>query len=152
VHVERARRSFTFERRGTVHVRDGSMRTLSLIGLVVCSVAVAACDERTIARFAGSEPANGGSTTNPGSPSTLRILPNQVQMAIGTSVLLSTDAPLGFESRVRWSSLQPAVAAVTPGGLVTALAPGTATIVARYSFDTTIAATATIVVVGTVAP
>ena len=130
----------------------GSMRKLSLIGFVLCTVAVAACDERSIARFAGTETVTGGSPTTPGLPSTIRILPNQVQMAIGTSVLLSTDAPLGFESRVQWRSSQPAVAAVTPGGLVTGLAPGTATIVARYSFDTTVAAAATVVVVGTGAP
>jgi hypothetical protein len=122
------------------------MRTLSLIGFALCALMVGACDYRATPRFGGLAPASdtaGSITTTP-----LSVIPNRVQLAIGSSFQLTTDAPFGFETRVQWRSLQPSIAAVTPSGVVTALAAGTATVTARYSFDTTTVAIATVSVIG----
>ena len=123
------------------------MRRLSLIGFGLCALAISACDFRTTPRLGALDPTTGDTGSTPGS-TTLRVIPNRVQLAIGASYQLVTDAPFGLESRVQWRSLNPATAAVTPGGVVTGVAVGTATIVARYSFDTTASATATVVVFG----
>jgi uncharacterized protein YjdB len=122
------------------------MRRLSLIGFGLCALALSACDYRTTPRIAVLGPA-ADTVSTPGG-TTLTVIPNRVQLAIGSSYQLATDAPFGLESRVQWRSLNPGIAAVTPGGVVTGVAAGTATIRARYSFDTTAAATATVVVFG----
>jgi hypothetical protein len=94
------------------------------------------------------DPAGGDTGTTSPSTGRLAVIPNRVQLAIGSSYQLTTNAPFGSESRVQWRSLNPGIAAVTPGGVVTALGAGTASIMARYSFDTTITALATVTVVG----
>jgi hypothetical protein len=123
------------------------MRRVSFIGLALCALAIAACDYRTTPRLGVLEPVGDTGTTNP-STARLTIIPNRVQLAIGSSFQLTTDAPFNLESRVQWRSLQPGIVAVTPGGVVTAIGAGTASVMARYSFDTTITALATVTVVG----
>ena len=68
---------------------------------------------------------------------------------MGSSIQLNTNAPLSLQNQVQWSSLKSTVATVTPSGLVTGVAVGTATITARYVFDTTRVATAVVDVTGT---
>lgn len=70
--------------------------------------------------------------------------PSFVQLAATGSVQLSTNAPSSLVSQIRWTSLQGTIATVSQTGLVRALTPGTATITARYAFDTTNVAAATI--------
>lgn len=72
--------------------------------------------------------------------------PSFVQLAAAGTIQLSTNAPSNLVSQVRWTSLQSTIASVTQTGLVTTLTAGTATVVARYVFDTTNVASATIVV------
>jgi uncharacterized protein YjdB len=113
----------------------------------VCVVSRSSVSGSALSPLGALDPTTGDTGSTPGS-TTLRVIPNRVQLAIGASYQLVTDAPFGLESRVQWRSLNPATAAVTPGGVVTGVAVGTATIVARYSFDTTASATATVVVFG----
>lgn len=113
--------------------------------------ALAACDQAAAPRIAGlggagtaSDTATNNNTTQP-----LLVNPSQLQLGIGATFQLTTNAPVSLQSQVQWNSLQSTIATVSASGLVSAVAPGTATIVARYSFDTTRVATATIHVVGT---
>ena len=122
------------------------MRYLSLIGFALCAIGVGACDERPLPRIGLLNPSS--DTTRTGNPTTgpLNVIPNRVQLPIGATYQLATDAPFSLESRVQWRSLNPSIAAVSPSGVVQALAAGSATIIARYSFDTTTSATAVVVV------
>ena len=112
---------------------------------------LAACQESTSPIIAGL----GGGVTEPtsnnaGSTAPLAISPNRVQLLVGGVVQLNTNAPASLQNQIQWSSLRSTVAAVSPSGLVTAIAVGTATITARYLFDTTRVATAVVDVTGTV--
>lgn len=131
------------------------MRLHPLITLLAAAVSLAACDQAATPTIAGLGGGSGpvssgnGSGGSSGSPSTLAVQPSQVQLLVGNSVQLSTNAPFAMQSQVQWSSLAPAVVAVSPSGLATAVAPGTAVIVARFAFDTTEAGSSTITVIGT---
>ena len=123
------------------------MRSLSFICFAVAALAVGACDYRATPRFGFVAP--GGDTTGTSSSTArLNIIPTRVQLAIGSSFQLVTDAPFGLEGRVQWRSSNPSIAAVTPGGVVTGIAIGTTTVTARYAFDTTNVASTTVVVNG----
>lgn len=131
------------------------MRLHPVITLLAAAALVTACDQGaapTIAGLGGGTgpvSTGGGGGGSNGGASTLTVQPNQVQLLVGSSVQLSTNAPFALQSQVQWSSLAPAIVAVSPTGLVTAIAPGTAVVVARYAFDTTQAGSSTITVVGT---
>jgi uncharacterized protein YjdB len=127
------------------------MRTSSLILASIAAVALAACDQSSSTRIAGlgaGTTASGGNSNN-GGVTTLSISPNRVQLIVGGTAQLTTNAPFSLQSQVSWASLQSTIALVSPAGLVTAVAPGTATVTARYTFDTTRVAAATIIVTGT---
>jgi uncharacterized protein YjdB len=119
------------------------------INLIVVSVAaamLAACDQSTTPAIAGlggttSVPSGGGVSSN---TAPLAILPNHAQLLVGATFQFTTNAPTSLQNQVQWSSLQSTVATVSPTGLITAVAVGTATITARYSFDSTRVATATV--------
>jgi hypothetical protein len=91
----------------------------------------------------GSGGGNGG-----GSATTLKVFPSSIQLPVGTTAQLSTNAPFTLLNQVQWVALQPTIASVTTSGTVGTLSPGVATIVARYAFDTTQFATSTITVLG----
>lgn len=120
-----------------------------LMALSSAAAVLAACDQAGAPRIAGlgGTAASSGSDTTGASP--LVVSPGQVQLPVGTTFQLSTNAPASLQNQLQWVSLQPSIAGVSTSGLVSALSPGTATIVARYAFDTTRVATATIDVVGT---
>jgi uncharacterized protein YjdB len=118
------------------------MRHSSLIGFALCALVIAACDERPLPRIGIVEPGTGGVP----SATTLSIIPSTAQIVVGMTVQFTTNAPFELQSSVQWASLQPEIAATTPTGLVQGLRVGTATIVARYSFDTTIFGSAVVVV------
>ena len=128
------------------------MRTSFIVTAVVASATIllAACEQSTSPSIAGL----GGAFTTPpsgkaGSTAPLVILPGRAQLIVGGSIQLNTNAPLSLQNQVQWSSLRSTVATVSPSGLVTGVAVGTATITARYVFDTTRVATAVVDVTGT---
>ncbi len=92
--------------------------------------------------------APGGGTQN-GASSTLQVLPTSVQLDVGTTVQLQTNAAADHVTQLQWTSLSPQIAAVNASGAVTGLAPGTATIRVRFSFDTTRTAFSVVTVTGT---
>ena len=67
-------------------------------------------------------------------------------MNVGGVLQMQTNAPLDLRGQLQWSSSQPAIAAVTPTGVVQGLGPGTTVISVRYSFDTTAVSNAVITV------
>ncbi len=131
------------------------MRLHPIIILILAGSALVACDQATVPTIAGlgggTGPIGGGGGTggSNGSTTSITVLPNQTQLIVGGSVQLTTNAPLALQSQIQWTSLQPTVVAVSPSGLATAVAPGTAVVVARFAFDTTQTGSATITVVGT---
>ncbi|HEX4684148.1 MAG TPA: Ig-like domain-containing protein [Gemmatimonadaceae bacterium] len=103
--------------------------------VIACAVA---CDESTDPRLAVISI---GTTQ---SSSSLSITSSTSQINVGSVVQLQTNAPLNLQNQLQWASSQPSVAPVTPTGSVQGIAPGTAVISVRYSFDTTNVATAVI--------
>jgi hypothetical protein len=124
------------------------MRTPHVILASMAALALAACDQTT-SRLAGIGATTGSGSGNNGGVSTLFISPNRVQLLVGGTFQLGTNAPFSLQNQVQWNSLQSTIVLVSPSGLVTGVAPGTATVTARYSFDTTRVATATVIVTGT---
>jgi hypothetical protein len=125
------------------------MRT-SFIVMATATVLLAACEQSTSPAIAGLGGAfTTPTTSNAGSSAPLVISPGRAQLIVGGSIQLNTNAPLSLQNQVQWSSLRSTVAAVSPSGLVTGVAVGTATITARYVFDTTRVATAVVDVTGT---
>lgn len=95
-----------------------------------------ACDDRNadqVAGIGGGEPVNDTSLT---------VLPTSVQISVGSNTQLSTN--VGNSSQLEWRSSDNNVATVTGTGLVTGRGPGTATIVVRFTADTTNTASATV--------
>src|SRR5512146_576900 len=139
VNRRRMTARFLFEEEG--------MRMQSIIALAAV-MAIAACDAATNPKLGGlNGPGGPGGGTNGGNNATqqLVITPNLVQLTVGTTFQLSTNATAAQQSQIQWSSLAPAIATVTQAGVVSAVGSGTTTIVARFSFDTTNVATATII-------
>ena len=133
---------------------DGTESVANLVMLKLLPIAFAAsaalsvlaCDTASspgIGRLLGPDGATQDTTSSTGQ---LVVSPSFVQLAAASTVQLSTNAPSNLTSQVRWTSLQPTIASVSQTGRVTTLTVGTATIVARYAFDTTNVAAATIVV------
>jgi len=121
--------------------------SLIVLGVgIAIAASVLACDQATEPMIAIIPSVTGGAGSD--SAPALQVLPNAVQIPIGGSALLQTNAPLSLRNQVQWLSRQSTIASVSPSGTVTALAPGVASIVARYAFDTTRAATATVTVLG----
>ncbi len=122
-----------------------------MIIALVFAAAILACDQGAAPQLAGlggtGAISRGGTSNDTIQP--LIVNPGQLQLALGATFQLTTNAPASLQNQVQWNSLESTIATVSASGLVSAVAPGTATIVARYSFDTTRAATATINVVGT---
>ena len=106
-----------------------------VLGLAVSGLS--ACDDRGSGNLAGV----GGTGNNTGS-APITLLPTDVQMAVNTTALLSTNA--GISSQLQWISSNNNVATVSSTGLVTARSVGTAVITVRFAADTTNAATSNI--------
>ena len=116
--------------------------------LLVAAGMLAACGEAASPIVAGL----GSSTNTAANGSSLAISPNQVQLRVGGTAQLSTNAPMNLQNQVQWASDPTTIASISPSGLVTALAAGTATVSARYSSDTAQFATATVVVTSITTP
>jgi len=116
-----------------------------ILAFAVATVLATACDQAIVPTVAGI--GTGGTSTSGGTSTQtapLVINPSQVNLALGGSFQLATNAAAGVQADVRWSSLQPNIATVSSSGLVMGVGLGTATIMARYSFDTTNVATTTV--------
>lgn len=123
------------------------MLKLLRVTLAASAALCIACDTASspgIGRLLGPDTLTQDTTTS--STTQLVVTPSFVQVAVASTIQLSTNAPGTLASQVRWTSLQSTIASVTQTGRVTTLTAGTATIVARYVFDTTNVASATIVV------
>lgn len=110
------------------------------------ALCILACDTASspgIGRLLGPDTLTHDTTS---STTQLVVTPSFVQLAAASVLQLSTNAPGNLASQVRWTSLQPTIASVSQTGRVTTLTAGTATITARYVFDTTNVAAATILV------
>ena len=119
------------------------MHPLITLALAATAVtAVAACDAAMSPVVAGV----GNGTSGAGDTTSLIISPPSLQLSVGGTAQLSTNATVAQQAQLQWLSLQPVIVAVTQAGQITARSLGTATIRVRYSFDTTRAATATITV------
>jgi hypothetical protein len=124
-------------------------RILLVLG-VATAVTLAACTEATepMLGMIPSATAGRGGGSGTGSATTLKVFPSSIQLPVGTTAQLSTNAPLSLLNQVQWVALQPTIASVSTSGTVGTLSPGVAVIVARYAFDTTQFATSTITVLG----
>jgi hypothetical protein len=125
------------------------MRRHPVILLALAAATVAAACETdltpTIAHI-------GAATSVAGSPrESLTVSPSLVQLSVGQSAQLFTNAPDTLRKQLVWTSQIQTIAAVNQNGLVTAGTPGTTIVTVRYSFDTTNTASATIQVFGPVA-
>lgn len=135
------------------------MRMPILIAAGIAALVITACDQATspiVARLGGDSPASGssgGSTagTN-GTTTPLAIAPNQLGLTVGGTFTLTTNAPVALQNQLEWRSAEPNIAAVSEAGVVTGIAPGTAVVTARYSFDTTQSASAIVSVAGAGTP
>ena len=123
------------------------MRHSLIMLCTACLMTVAACDQATSPQLLPF----GGRVTG-GTPTQLQIFPNAVQLTVGQSADLQTNAPLSLIHQVQWLSSNPNIAAVSASGRVTGMFPGVATITARFAFDTTRSATALATVLGVAGP
>ena len=73
--------------------------------------------------------------TVPPLPDSLEIAPSQLTLGSGDSMALKAVMPEGQDSTLVWASTDPEVAAVDASGLLSAVAPGTATITVRSYND-----------------
>lgn len=129
--------------RGTLSSIQSGMRCLPITAASVVIAAIAACDTAT-----SPQAATIATGTTAASSSALTISPSSAVVLVGTQTQLTTNAPLNVQTQVQWRSSQPTVAAISPTGMLTAIAAGTTQITARYSFDTATVATASIAVTG----
>jgi uncharacterized protein YjdB len=118
------------------------MRTHPVLLLTIAALtAMAACETRstepTVAGIGGRTVSN---------VSAMTISPSQVTVAVGSTVQLAANAGSGQLGQIQWASSNTSIATVSATGLVTAFAPGTATISARLLSDTTQQATASVLV------
>jgi uncharacterized protein YjdB len=116
----------------------------ALVGLAWLIGTAIACDQATSPTLIPF----GGRATGGQNRQALQVFPDQVQLTVGQTAQLQTNAPLSMSSQLQWRSSNPNIATVTPAGRVTGVFPGVASITARFAFDTTQAATATVTVLG----
>lgn len=138
------------------------MRRTLLVLATLAAAALAACDQAafpTVAGLGGGTGSQGtgtgggsgtggsqsGTGTGGGSVVTLTITPPTATIVAGTSIQLITNV---FDDQVRWESLNPTVAGVSPSGMVVGLTAGVAPIRVVLLADTTRQAQAVITVLG----
>jgi hypothetical protein len=129
------------------NVQKIHMRMHPLMALAAAGATLVACDQATPPLVASL----GGVSFIGATPISFILSPNTATLFVGQSLQLFVNLPDTLRGQLRWSSLQPQIAVVTQDGLVTAVAAGQATILARLAFDTNRVAPATIVVPGVIA-
>jgi uncharacterized protein YjdB len=113
------------------------MRKQRAFVLALALASLIGCDGGNMGTLAGL-----GATGTTSESAALTVLPTDVQITIGSTTQLSTNA--GTSSSLQWNSSNNNVATVSSTGLVTGRSVGTATITVRFAADTTNAATSTI--------
>ena len=121
------------------------MRLLPVLPLALALVA--SCDVSNPPAIAAVAPAAFATTTIP-----LDVSPGFVRIPVGSSVQLSINVPAEFADEVEWASLAPLIVTVDQTGLVTGLSVGVATVRARFAFDFTNTAIATVEVTPVAVP
>lgn len=136
-------------------VEKARMRLHALVPLALAALALSACDSGRPTALqpigVGVFPIGGVGFTTPG-PFDFFVSPSEARLAVGQHLQLVANVRDTLETHLQWRSLQTRVAVVTNDGLVTAVGPGRATIVAQFTADTTIVAPATIFVSGVFIP
>ncbi len=129
-------------------------RTLLILAAAAVS-ALTACEQAvfpTVAGLGGGSSSSGtgtgtgtggGTNTGGSTATTLTITPNAATITVGGNIQLITNV---FNDQVRWESMSPTVAGVSPSGLVVGLSAGTAPIRVVLLADTTHQAFASITV------
>jgi uncharacterized protein YjdB len=115
------------------------MRKQRAFLLALALGALIGCDSGNVGTVAGL--GGTGGTGNTGNTA-LTLLPTDVQITVGSTTQLSTNA--GTSSSLQWTSSNTSVATVSSTGLVTGFSVGTATITVRFAADTTNVATSNI--------
>jgi Big-like domain-containing protein len=109
----------------------------------ICAVLVAGCDMSPNPRIAAvgpTEPSIGGVGNR---HSALVIQPSQVDLFVGATFQLTTNAP---GTPLTWRTTNPAIAGISATGLVSGMSAGIATITATASADPSQTASATVIV------
>ena len=119
------------------------MQTRSILALA-SFLTIAACDSNHQLAGLNGPGTSGGGTIRPFPVAPLLVSPAAVQMPLGTTIQLTTNALPENQGQLQWTSFNTAIATVTQTGLVRAVGAGITTIVVRYVFDTTNVAAATI--------
>ena len=108
-----------------------------------CAVFVSACDMATTPRFAAAGPSGASGGGGGHGHSALVIQPSQVEIFVGGSIQLTTNAP-GIP--LSWQTSNSAIAGVSVSGFVTGQGPGIATISVSATSDPSQTASATVLV------
>ena len=116
------------------------IKTLLAVAIVAAVVGCNLAEPPTIAGLFGPSSINGLNAPQ------LIMSPTNIEMVIGQEAQLSTNAPDSLLSQLIWTSRNPTIVAVSQTGVVRALATGSASVVAQYSFEPLNSASATIVV------
>jgi hypothetical protein len=82
----------------------------------------------------------------------LSISPGFIRIPMGTSAPLAVNATSELANDVEWESLSPLIVRVDATGVVTGLSAGVATVMARFAFDFTNTAIATVEVTPAAVP
>jgi len=122
------------------------MRTLPVLPLALGAL-VASCEMSTTPAFGGLGPGNFANTTAP-----LVFSPSFIRIPVGTSAQLPLDVAPELAPNVEWASFESTIVTVDQTGLITGLNVGIATVRARFSFDLTNEAVATVEVIPAAVP
>ena len=119
------------------------MRTLPVLPLALAAL-VSSCEMSTNGFGVGGPPNFGNGP--------LTISPSFIRIPVGTSAQLPVDVAAEVASNLEWASFEPSIVTVDQSGLVTGLSVGVATVRARFSFDLTNEAVATVEVTPAAVP
>lgn len=109
------------------------MRNQRALLLALALGVLVGCDSTGVGTVAGI--GGTGTTNGSGATTALTVLPTGVQISVGSTIQLSTNA--GNSSALQWSSSNNTVATVSGTGLVTGLSVGAAAITVRLTSDST---------------
>jgi hypothetical protein len=115
--------------------------------LLALAAVASACETSTTPAIAAFAPTGFATTVAP-----LSISPGFVRIPMGTSAPLFVNATSELADEVEWESLSPRIVSVDATGLATGLSAGVATVRARFAFDFTNSAIATVEVTPVAVP
>lgn len=104
-----------------MNIRTSAFRSLATLSLI--ALGLAACDKKDVI------------VQPPQNPTTVTVSPASLTLEVGTTGTLVAVVANNTNTAVTWSSSNTAVATVSATGVVTAVAPGSATIIAQSAAD-----------------